>query len=151
MTLEQIPPLNAALNGLSTLLLITAYVFIRRGRENVRIHATLMISAFAVSSIFLGFYLVHKFFGQERTTAMLGITGWLKGIYLFILIPHVILAMVMLPMIISTFYMAWKRRWESHKKIARPTFIVWLYVSVTGVVIYWMLYHLLPSVAAQQH
>ena len=71
--------------------------------------------------------------------------GWLRSIYLAILFPHILLAAVMVPMILMTLLRAYRRQWTRHRRIATPTWWIWLYVSVTGVVIYWMLYHLFPS------
>lgn len=142
-----LPLINAILNGLSSILLIVAYVLIRN--RKYKAHGITMISAFVVSSLFLIGYLAHKFFGQELTTEMLHLpNGWLKYTYLMILIPHVILAMVMLPLILMVFHRAYRRRWDLHRKLAKPTLAIWLYVSITGVVIYLMLYHLLPAYVA---
>ena len=141
MTAESLPAINAGLNGLSTALLIAAYVFIRR--RNIRAHATCMISATAVSTLFLVGYLAHKFISGDKTSGLE--PGLLRTVYFAILIPHIILAMVMLPMILLTLWRAYRRQWDRHKRIARPTYWIWLYVSVTGVVIYWMLYHLFPG------
>jgi uncharacterized membrane protein YozB (DUF420 family) len=144
VTAEALPALNATLNGISTVLLITGYRFIRR--RQIRAHAWTMGIAFITSTLFLIGYLTHKFTSGDRTSGLEA--GWLRTIYFAILIPHVILAMVMLPMIVTTLFYAWRRQWNKHRRIARPTFWIWLYVSVTGVIIYWMLYHLLPSLKA---
>jgi len=82
---------------------------------------------------------------EQSTKQMTWIPPWLRAIYLVILVPHLLLAVGMLPMIYLAFYRASRRQWDRHRRIAKPTFFIWLYVSVTGVVIYWMLYHLFPS------
>ena len=118
--------------------------------RNYRAHASLMISAFLVSCVFLCFYLYHKHLlylatGSSETSTTNVRPVLLRYAYLFLLLlPHVLLAMVMVPMILTTFFFAATRRWAAHKKLARPTFWIWLYVSVTGVLVYFTLYHLFP-------
>lgn len=147
MMLQTLPALNACLNAISALLLIAGYRAIRGG--HYRRHGWLMVSAFGVSTLFLFFYLMHKMV-LFRATGSYNVStegmepAWLRMIYLFaLLLPHLLLAMVMLPMIGVTFYFAARRNWVMHKRFARPTLIVWLIVSVTGVMIYFVLYHLL--------
>ncbi len=136
--------LNASLNGLSTLLLISAYIAIRRRRY--RTHGTLMISAFLVSSVFLASYLHSRYRYGELTTEMLGLEpGFLRTLYLVVLIPHVILAAVMLPMIFMAMFRASRRQWRLHTRWSRPALAIWLYVSVTGVIVYFLLYHIIPA------
>ena len=144
LTLRDFPHLNAALNASSTILLIVGILLIKRGR--FRSHAVTMIFAALVSAAFLACYLTYHYLaGEQSTKQMTWIPPWLRIIYLAILFPHILLAFGMLPMIYLTFYRASRRQWEKHRRIAKPTFFIWLYVSVTGVVIYWMLYHLFPS------
>jgi uncharacterized membrane protein YozB (DUF420 family) len=139
-----LPHLNAALNGAATILLIGGFVLIRRKRWYA--HAACMIGATVMSALFLTSYLVyHYHVGEQSTAQMSWLPPWLRYTYLAILFPHIILATVMLPMILMTFVRAIRLRWDRHMRIARPTLWVWLYVSVTGVVIYWMLYHLFPG------
>ena len=135
MTITDLPALNATLNGIATLLLAAGYIAIRRG--NKELHKKLMISALGVSALFLISYLIYHYHVGSKLFPEL---GWIKTIYLFILIPHIILAAVMVPMILKTFWHAFRQEWESHKKIARWTFPLWMYVSITGVLIYLMLY-----------
>src|SRR5690242_26554 len=148
MSLQTLPPLNATLNALSAVLLVTAYVFVKR--RNYRAHASLMISAFVVSCVFLCFYLYHKHLlvlatGSPETSSENVRPILLRDAYRYILLlPHVLLAMVMVPMILTTFFFAATRRWAAHKKLAHPTFWIWLYVSITGVLVYFTLYHLFP-------
>jgi uncharacterized membrane protein YozB (DUF420 family) len=144
LTIGDFPHLNAALNASSTVLLVIGFVLIKRGRY--RSHAVLMILASLVSAAFLACYLIYHFqVGEVSTKQMTWLPTWLRTVYLIILFPHLLLAMFMLPMIILTLYRAYRRQWERHRRIATPTFYIWLYVSVTGVVIYWMLYHLFPG------
>ena len=147
MTAADLPHVNAALNAAATVLLIAGFVMIRRGRWQA--HAACMIGATVMSAAFLTFYLIYHYqVGEQSTAAMTWLPKWLRYTYLAILAPHVILAMVMLPMILMAFLRTIQRRWDKHRFIARPTLWVWLYVSVTGVVIYWMLYHLFPGMKA---
>lgn len=132
----KLPAVNASLNGLSTVLLVLAFVAIRRGR--VRAHISLMVAALTVSAVFLVCYLVyHALIGGG--TPFQGV-GLLRVIYFTILISHVVLAAAIVPMILITVSRAIRKRFDAHARIARVTFPIWLYVSVTGVVVYMMLY-----------
>ena len=135
MNVYDLPAINATLNGIATVLLGSGYVAIKLGRKEL--HKALMISALIVSAAFLACYLVYHYHAGSKPFPDL---GWIKTVYLVILIPHIILAAVMVPMILKTFWHAFRGEWESHKKIARWTFPIWMYVSLTGVVIYLMLY-----------
>jgi uncharacterized membrane protein YozB (DUF420 family) len=137
--------INAFLNGTSATLLVSAYVLIKRRR--IIPHVYLMLSAVITSAVFLVFYLTSYYKYGDRTSGLEA--GWLRTVYFVILVPHVILAMVMLPMIGMTIWRAYRRQWDRHRRMARPTFWIWLYVSVTGVAIYLMLYHLFPAVASR--
>ncbi|HKJ68728.1 MAG TPA: DUF420 domain-containing protein [bacterium] len=132
-----LPTINAILNGLSAVLLSLGYGFIRRG--NMRVHKRFMIAAFGVSALFLISYLIYH--AQVGSTAFTG-QSWIRPVYFFILITHIILAAVIVPLAIITLIRALRERFALHKKIARWTLPVWLYVSVTGVLVYVMLYHL---------
>jgi uncharacterized membrane protein YozB (DUF420 family) len=136
---------NAVLNGTSGLLLVIGYVMILRRR--IRAHAWLMGAALFTSSLFLVSYLYSQFAFGERSSGLQ--PGPLKTIYLVLLASHVLLAIVMLPPILMTVWRAYTRQWERHAKLARPTLWVWLYVSATGVIVYVMLYHLFPALAAR--
>ena len=141
--------LNACLNGLAGLLLVCAYLFIRR--RHYRAHGTLMAAAFLVSCVFLASYLYSKYQYGELTTASLGLrSGPLKTLYLVVLIPHVILAVGMLPLIFMAMFRASRREWALHTRWSRPAFWIWLYVSVTGVMVYLLLYHIIPAAVARQ-
>jgi uncharacterized membrane protein YozB (DUF420 family) len=136
--------INALLNGLSASLLIYGIVMIRRGQW--RRHGYAMGLAFCSSTIFLASYLTSHFLYPSRSAGVEA--GFLKWFYLLVLLlPHVVLAVVMLPMILTALLRAYNRQWDRHKRIARPTFYIWLYVSVTGVLIYVMLYHLFPAIS----
>lgn len=135
MTVQDLPTLNASLNSVAFLLLIWGYVSIKQGKREL--HRNIMIAALVVSAAFLTSYLTYHFHVPSKKFPNL---GWIKTVYLLILIPHIILAGVMVPMILKTFWHAYRQQWEAHKKIARITFPIWLYVSVTGVIVYFMLY-----------
>ena len=131
-----LPALNALLNGLSAIALVIGFIFIRR--RKIARHRTAMITAFIFSSLFLVSYLTnHALHGDMLYPGH----STVRTVYLTILASHVFLSMVALPMILITFYFSLSGRFPQHKKIARFTFPIWLYVSVTGVVVYAMLAH----------
>jgi len=132
-----LPAVNALLNGTSAVLLSVGYICIRR--RKVTAHKTCMVTAFVVSSLFLVSYLIHHY--QVGSVPFLG-PGWLRGVYFTLLIPHVVLAACVVPLALTTIHRGWKSRFEQHVRIARWTLPIWLYVSVSGVLVYWMLYHL---------
>jgi putative membrane protein len=131
------PTFNAALNAACALLLTAGFLSIRR--KNVPAHKLCMISAFGVSILFLISYLAYH--ARHGSTRFLG-TGPVRPLYFAILISHTILAVVILPLALRTLYLAWRNRIAEHRRIARWTLPLWLYVSVTGVVVYWMLYQM---------
>jgi putative membrane protein len=137
--LHALPALNATLNATSALLLATGYLAIRRRR--VRLHRTCMVAAFATSVVFLVSYLVYH--AQVGTTRFPG-TGAARTIYLTILMTHTVLAALVPVLAIATMRLALRARFARHVRLARWTLPTWFYVSVTGVVIYVMLYHLYP-------
>jgi putative membrane protein len=140
---------NSGLNASATILLIAALVAIKRRKFYA--HGTLMICALTMSAIFLVCYLVSKFlFGEVTTQAVTGghAPKWAVTLYLIVLIPHLIAAIGMLPLIFLAVWHAAHRRWDKHIRIAKPTWFIWFYVSVTGVLVYWMLYHWLPGYSA---
>jgi putative membrane protein len=142
MDLAEVLPLSlASLNAVSVTLLLTALAAIRRGmRER---HRTLMIANLGVSALFLVVYVTEMaLFGTTRFPG----DDWVRTLFLTILISHTILAVTLVPLVLRTFYLAFKQRFPEHKRIARVTFPIWLYISVTGVVIYWMNHHLRPPV-----
>ncbi|HEX2598572.1 MAG: DUF420 domain-containing protein [Acidobacteriota bacterium] len=131
------PAVNATLNGSSAVLLLIGRWFIGRGR--ISIHRAFMIAALVTSSAFLVSYLYyHAHVGSVHFQGQ----GWSRPVYFSILISHTILAAVVVPMVIITLSRALRERFDRHRAIARWTFPVWMYVSVTGVIVYVMLYHL---------
>lgn len=137
-----LPTVNAALNGLATLLLLTGVAFIRR--RKVTAHKRTMLTAFAVSVAFLASYLLYHFALEHYTgssSKRFPGTGMPRTIYLGILFSHVVLAALVPILAVITITRALKGQWERHRRIAKTTFPIWLYVSVTGVIIYLMLYH----------
>jgi len=137
VTLRDLPALNAALNAAAAVTLLVGYGLIRRG--NWRAHRAAMITALVLSSAFLTSYLVyHAQVGSVRFQGH----GWVRTLYLTILATHTVLAATVPVLAIITLSRALRRRFDRHKAIARFTLPIWLYVSVTGVVVYWMLYRL---------
>lgn len=136
MTVQDLPTLNATLNSIAGVLLLSGYVAIKKGKRDL--HRNIMVSALFVSALFLTSYLIYHYHVPSKKFPDLGLV---KTIYLLILIPHIILAAAMVPMILKTFWHAFRGEWEKHKKIAKITFPIWMYVSVTGVIVYFMLYH----------
>ncbi len=137
-----LPAVNAGLNGLATVLLIVGYRLIRAGRRDG--HKRAMLSAFATSILFLGCYLLYHFALEHYTgnpSKSFPGKGFPRVVYLGILFSHIVLAAVVPVMALITLFRAWKQQWTKHKYIAKMTYPIWLYVSVTGVIIYWMLYH----------
>lgn len=144
--LKVFPHLNAALNGLSGVFLILGFYFVRR--RQIERHQTAMLTAFTFSSLFLISYISHHalrtyYFGLGPTK-FTG-EGLARLVYFTILTTHTVLATVMAPFILVTLYRALKGKFEIHKKLARFVFPVWLYVSITGVIVYLMLYHIFTS------
>jgi putative membrane protein len=134
---ETLPAVNATLNFTSAVLLFTGWTAIRKKR--VALHRFCMQAAFVTSSIFLVCYLTRVYL---TGTHVFPGTGALRTAYLTILFTHMILAVATVPLVLRTLYLARRARWAAHRKIAKITFPVWMYVSVTGVVVYVMLYHL---------
>lgn len=137
--ISYLPHLNAFLNGTSAVLLFTGYSFIRA--RNVVAHRACQIAALIVSSLFLASYLTYHY--HHGSTRFLG-TGFVRPVYFTILTSHTILAIVIVPLIFLTFYRALRGDFLRHRRIARVTLPLWLYVSVTGVIVYLMLYHFYP-------
>jgi putative membrane protein len=132
--LRFLPAVNATFNGLSAMCLVLGYVAIRKGAREL--HKYLMASAFAASALFFVCYVAyHAVHGDTKYQG----TGWLRSVYFFVLITHVLLSVGVLPMALTTFYFAWRGTFQSHKRIARIALPVWLYVSATGVLIFFML------------
>lgn len=137
MTVRDLPTLNAILNSLSALLLVVGYLLIRQRRWTA--HRNVMVAALACSALFLTSYLFyHYHVGSVRFPG----TGTARTVYLSILLTHTVLAAAVPFLAGVTVYRAWKGRFDRHRAIARWTLPIWLYVSVTGVVVYWMLYRM---------
>jgi len=142
MTAADLPPLNAALNGLATVLLVSGWVCIRTGRRAA--HRACMVGALAVSSVFLVSYVTHKALVHGVHTKV-GLEGMARTGYYLMLFSHVVLAAGIVPLALLTMVRAFRERFDAHRRIARWTLPIWLYVSVTGVLIYFMLYHWFPA------
>lgn len=142
-----LPPLNAVLNGASAALLLVGRYQIARGK--ISAHRACMLSAFAASSIFLVCYLSYHFWWLPthlhiNSVHFVGPHG-VRVFYLWLLATHTILAVVSVPLILAALYYAFKKRFDSHRKVVRFTFPIWLYVGVTGVIVYLMLYQIYPT------
>lgn len=133
--LSAFPALNASLNAACTVFLLLGYVFIRS--RNILAHKICMLSAFTCSMVFLGCYLYFHF---HAGIIRFGGEGWIRPVYFALLVSHTTLAITILPLAIITLRYALRNKFSSHMKIAHWTFPLWLYVSVTGVIIYWLLY-----------
>jgi uncharacterized membrane protein YozB (DUF420 family) len=139
--LSFLPAVNASLNTLATILLVTGRVLIKQRRIDA--HRRVMISAFAVSTLFLVLYVAHKASRGFENTAFHA-EGFVKMLYLAILFSHLVLAMAVPLLAIALIRLGWQRRDPAHRRLARVAWPIWIYVSITGVVIYVMLYHLNP-------
>lgn len=146
MSFTDLPAVNACLNSLSTILLTAGFICIKRG--NKLAHQKCMIGALAPSAVFLACYLTYHYkmkqvYGEAHTKFV--DPAWFRPIYLAILFTHLIGAFAIVPLVLVTTTRAFKQRFEAHKKIARWTWPIWMYVSVTGVVIYFLLYQIFPQ------
>jgi putative membrane protein len=140
MTALDLPPINASLNALSTVFIVIGIVAIKSERKSL--HIASMTAALTTSTLFLTCYLIyHYFVGVTR----FAYSGWPKVVYYLILFPHLTLAMVVLPLVIVTVIPALRARYDRHRRIAAWTWPIWLYVSVTGVLVYLMLYVWFPG------
>ena len=132
--LRHLPALNAALNGLSALLLVGGYLSVRR--RAYRRHMRFMLAALVTSTVFFASYVTyHHYFGSTKFTG----TGFVKPVYFFVLLTHIVLAAAVVPMILFSFFTALSGRLTAHRRLSRYTLPVWLYVSVTGVAVFLML------------
>jgi uncharacterized membrane protein YozB (DUF420 family) len=135
LPLAPLPAINASLNAACTVFLLVGYTFIRRGK--MQAHKLCMLGAFSCSVVFLASYLYfHWHVGNVR----FGGHGWIRPVYFSILITHTSLAIVIVPLVLITLTRALRQRFARHRAIARWTFPLWLYVSITGVIVYWLLY-----------
>jgi uncharacterized membrane protein YozB (DUF420 family) len=137
MTVSDLPALNATLNAISGVLLVIGYLFIRR--KQWRAHRACMLAAVVMSALFLTSYVIYH--AQVGSVPFKG-TGWIRTVYFSVLIPHVILAAAMVPPVLITVSRGLSGKYDKHRRIARWTLPVWLFVSVTGVIVYVMLYQM---------
>tara|TARA_B100001113_G_scaffold347184_1_gene339150 strand:+ start:191 stop:709 length:519 start_codon:yes stop_codon:yes gene_type:complete len=129
-----LPLVNASLNGLTSLLLIIGFILIRLNKQNA--HKSIMLTAFGTSTLFLISYIIYHWFKSGPKSYV----GDSQTLYYFILITHILLAMIIIPLALFTIYRGWTSELRKHRKIAKITLPIWLYVSATGVLIYFMLY-----------
>ena len=135
------PALNAVLNGTSAILLVCGYAAIRAGKRDV--HKKFMVSAFWVSVAFLVSYVIYHI--RVKHVILFQGQGWIRPVYFALLLSHTILAIVIVPLIIITLRRAWMEKFDKHRIIARWTLPLWFYVSVTGVIVYFMVYQIYAS------
>jgi uncharacterized membrane protein YozB (DUF420 family) len=139
MRVSDLPALNASLNLLSTLFISAGWFWIRR--EIWQRHVPCMIAAMVTSIGFLVGYIVYHAQVGEKSS---GYTGWLAAIYFPLLASHILLAFAVVPLVLLTVVPAFQRRWDRHRRLGRWTMPIWLYVSITGVLVYLILYHWFP-------
>ena len=136
MTIHDLPAVNATLNALSGVLLTVGYLLIRAGR--IEQHRRCMLAAFVTSSLFLVCYIVYHAYAGSRPFAG---QGWVRPVYFVLLVSHIVLAAAIVPLALTTIYRGLSAQVDRHKRLARRTLPIWLYVSVTGVIVYLLLYH----------
>jgi uncharacterized membrane protein YozB (DUF420 family) len=136
VNLSVLPTVNAVLNASAALVMLAGFVAIRQRR--IAVHRACMLTAVGFSLLFLCSYVTYHLQAGSRPYAG---GGWLRTLYLSILFTHTVLAVAILPLVSTTLYRALRAEFTRHARLARVTFPIWLYVSVTGVVVYWMLYH----------
>lgn len=132
--LSFLPPIYATINGLTAVLLIVAVIAIKNGKQ--KLHQNLMTSCIVLSLLFLIMYVAYH---MTSDSTPYGGEGWLRYLYFFILVSHILLSIVIIPLVLVTYARAYLKKFESHRKIAKITFPVWLYVAITGVVVYLMI------------
>jgi putative membrane protein len=136
---ERLPHLNVALNALAAAFLVAGWFAIRRGRQEL--HTRLMLTAVGVAALFLVSFLSHKALREEARELPEELAGY-RLPYLLLFVTHFFLAATLVPMVVGTLWFAWRQRWERHRRLATLTFAAWLYVSLSGMVIYTVLYAL---------
>ena len=129
-----LPPIYASINGFTAILLVAAVIAIKNGKR--KLHENLMKTAIACSVVFLGMYVAYH---MTADSTKFGGEGMIKYIYFFILLTHIVLSIIIIPLVLITFVRALAKRFDKHKKLARITFPIWLYVAVTGVIVYLMI------------
>jgi uncharacterized membrane protein YozB (DUF420 family) len=141
LPLSWFPAINASLNAACSVFLLLGYACIRSGK--IRLHRIFMITAFCCSTVFLACYLYfhgYLYFYVHGGAIRFGGQGWIRPVYFALLLSHTILAIVIVPLVLITLTRGLRERFAQHRAIARWTFPLWLYVSITGVVVYWLLY-----------
>jgi putative membrane protein len=141
VNLSGLPVVNATLNGLSAVFLAFGFYFIRRGRRMA--HRNCMLLAVCTSTLFLASYLTYHF--TVKSITHFREPEWFRPFYLVLLLSHTILAVIILPLVLTTLVFAWKGRFDQHRRLARWTWPFWMYVSITGVLIYLLLYQIFPQ------
>jgi uncharacterized membrane protein YozB (DUF420 family) len=141
-----LPHVNASLNATSGILITAGFIFIKKGRREA--HRRCMVAAVCSSALFLISYIIYHY--TAKITLFAG-QGWIRPVYFTILISHTALAVVLAPLVVMTVRRAVRGEFERHRRLAKITFPLWLYVSVTGVVVYWFLYHGWPSDGAARN
>ena len=141
ISISDLPALNASLNSISTIFIATGWYLIRRGHW--RQHVACMITAVLSSTLFLVGYVIYHYHVGEQSTRFTA-QGIVRHLYFAMLISHILLAFTVLPLVILTLIPVFRRRWDKHTRIARWTMPIWLYVSVTGVLVYFMVYKWFP-------
>lgn len=141
-----LPGVDAILNGASAALLLVGHRLVAKGK--IGAHRVCMLAAFACSSVFLAFYLYfHATVGVVRFSG----TGWIRPAYFSLLISHTVLAAVIVPLVLASLYWALRKQFGRHRRVAKWTYPLWLYVSVTGVMVYWLLYRLYVPIYPMSH
>jgi len=135
VSITVLPTVNAVLNASAAVVMLVGFMAIRRRR--IAVHRACMLTAVGLSTLFLASYLVYHAHVGSRPYAG---GGWMRTLYLSILLTHTVLAIAIVPLVSTTLYRALRVQFVRHRRVARVTFPIWLYVSVTGVVVYWMLY-----------
>ena len=145
MSSSILPDVNAILNSISAILIFIGYVMIRR--KNVAAHRACMLGAFASSTLFLISYLTYHYMHGSKPFPVK--EGFIRTVYFVILLSHTLLAAAIVPLVLTSLYRGLRGQFDKHMRVARWTFPLWLYVSITGVIVYLMLYQLFPSQGPQ--
>ena len=136
LDVSALPALNATLNGVTALCLVVGFLFIRR--KQIKQHRAMMLTAFGLATLFLISYVIlHTFAGSTSFTGQ----GWIRPVYFVILISHILLSVIVLPLALTTLYLGWTASYQTHRRVARWAFPIWVYTSISGVLVYLILYH----------
>jgi putative membrane protein len=129
-----LPPIYASINGITAILLVTALICIKNRRQ--RLHELLMKTCMVLSALFLVMYVLYHMTSESTS---FGGTGYLRNVYFFVLITHILLSIGVIPLVLFTYLRAWRKDFKRHRKLAKIAFPIWLYVAVTGVIVYLMI------------